>query len=500
MKVYLVGAGPGDPGLLSLKGREVLQKAEVVIYDYLANRALLDYARPGAEVVYAGKQGGDHTLSQKEISRLIISKAKEGKVVVRLKGGDPYMFGRGGEEAEELVRQQIPFEVVPGITSAIAAAAYAGIPLTHRSFASSVIFAAGHEDAEKQKSAHNWEALVKSNATLVFFMGMKNLPEICSCLLEAGLPPRTPAAVIRWGTTPRHKSLISTVKSLPAEAQKHGFSAPALIIVGKVVGLHDSLNWFEKKPLLGKGVVVTRAREQASDLLAMLTDYGANAIPFPTIEIQPLESYAEVRKTLTYINSYDWLAFTSVNGVICFFEQMQAIGLDTRALAGCKIAAIGPATAQALRKRGIRADFIPERFVAESVVQGLCALGVKGKRVLIPRAKIARDVLPEQLERAGAGVEVLPLYETRTGNARREEILELLEQKEIHCVTFSSSSTVENFFSLIPASMFKEHPEVKFACIGPITAGALAKHGLSCDLQPEEYTIPALVDALARNL
>lgn len=500
MKVYLIGAGPGDPGLLTIKGREILSKADVLVYDYLANSSFLNMARPDAEILYVGKKGGDHTLPQDEINKLIIKKAKEGKVVARLKGGDPYMFGRGGEEAEELVQAGVDFEVVPGITSAIAAAAYAGIPLTHRSYSSSVTFATGHEDPGKSESAHNWEALAKSSSTLVFFMGMKNLPEICSKLLAAGMPPRTPAALIRWGTTPQHQSLISNLKALPADAQKHGFSAPSLIVIGKVVGLHDTLNWFEKKPLLGKGVVVTRAREQASDIAALLAAQGANVIQFPTIDIQPLESYSEVRKALGYLSSYDWVAFTSVNGVSHFFEQLYAIGADARALAGCKIAAIGPATAQALKKRGLKADFIPERFVAESVVQGLTALGISGKRILIPRAMVARDVLPDKLTQAGASVDVLPMYETRPSNARQEEVLELLEQGGIQCVTFGSSSTVDNFFELIPPAKLKEHPEVKFACIGPITAKTLEKYGFSCDYQPTDYTIPALVDILIKQL
>ncbi|MDR2504019.1 MAG: uroporphyrinogen-III C-methyltransferase [Deltaproteobacteria bacterium] len=500
MKAYLIGAGPGDPGLLSLKGRDILARADVIIYDYLANRDFLDYARPEAETLYVGKQGGRHALPQKEINAIIAQKAREGKVVARLKGGDPYMFGRGGEEAEYLARHNIPFEVVPGVTSAIAAAAYAGIPLTHRSYASSVIFATGHEDADKLESAHNWEALAQSGATLVFFMGMKNLPEICARLLAAGLNPRTPAALIRWGTTPRQKSMSCSLKALPAEAQKRGFTAPCLIVIGKVVNLRDSLNWFEKKPLLGKGVVVTRAREQASDMAALLTERGAQVISFPTIEIHPLESYAEARKTIGCLNAYDWVIFTSANGVIHFFEQLHALGRDTRALAGCRVAAIGPATAQTLEKHGLRADFIPEHFVAESVARGLNALGVKDRRILIPRAKSARDLLPEQLRLAGAEADVLPLYETRPGDAHKEEFLELLRQGEVHCITFSSSSTVENFFSLIPAELLKEHPQVKLACIGPITAATLAKHGLACSFQPVEYTIPSLVEMLAQKL
>ncbi|MDL2313589.1 uroporphyrinogen-III C-methyltransferase [Desulfovibrio sp. OttesenSCG-928-C14] len=500
MKVYLIGAGPGDPGLFTLRGKEILGRADVVVYDYLANSAFLDFVRPDAEVIYAGKKGGDHTLSQEEINELIVKKARSGKMVARLKGGDPYLFGRGGEEAEELVDAGVDFEVVPGVTSGIASAAYAGIPLTHRSFASSVILATGHEGVGKSESALNWDALAKSGSTLVFYMGMKNLPEICSRLLAAGLPARTPAAVVRWGTTPRHESLVSTVKQLPADVDKQGFTAPALIIIGKVVKLREKLNWFEKRPLLGRNIVVTRAREQSSEIANLLAAYGANVIQFPTIEIKKLDDYSEVRKVLNYLGSYDWVAFTSANAVRFFWDQLYAIGKDSRALSSCKVAAIGPATAQALKSRGVRADFVPERFVAESVVKGLSAIGVKDKRILIPRARAARDVLPEQLGAAGACVEVLPMYETVPSEARKDEVLELLEAGRLDCITFGSSSTVDNFMDLVAPALLKEHQELRYACIGPITAKTLEKYGLVCDFQPTDYTIPALVEILAKNL
>ncbi|MDR2892105.1 MAG: uroporphyrinogen-III C-methyltransferase [Deltaproteobacteria bacterium] len=500
MIVYLIGAGPGDPGLLTLRGKEIISFADVVVYDYLANSSFLDFAKPDAEIIYVGKKSGEHTLSQDKINALIIEKAKEGKSVARLKGGDPYVFGRGAEEAEELVAAGIPFEEVPGVTSAIASAAYAGIPVTHRDFASSVIFATGHESPGKNGTAHDWQSMARSGSTLVFVMGMKNLPEICAKLIENGLPPRTPAALVRWGTTAHHRSLVSTVKGLPADAVKHNFSAPSLIIIGKVVKLRDTLNWFEKKPLLGKGIVVTRAREQASDLASTLAAQGANVIQFPSIDIRPLDDYSDVRKVLGYIGCYDWLAFTSVNGVKFFWDQLCALGLDSRALAACKIAAIGPATVQALKAKGIKADFIPERFVAESAVKGLCSLGVKGKRILIPRASEGRDVLPDQLRQAGADVEVLPMYNTVPNDAHKDEVLEMLEAGAIQCITFASSSTVDNFLRLIPAATLRQHPEVRYACIGPVTAKTLDRHGIVCDYQPTEYTIPALVNILVKEL
>ena len=503
MKVYLIGAGPGDPGLLTVKGRDILNRADVVVYDYLANDALLAHAREGAELIYVGKKGGDHTLPQAEINALIVAKARGGKVVARLKGGDPYMFGRGGEEAEELMAAGLEFEVVPGVTSGIAGPAYAGIPLTHRAHSSSVCFITGHEDPAKPDTAHNWEALANSASTLVFYMGMKNLPDISRKLVDAGMPGTTPAALVRWGTTGRHRSLVSTLGELPEEARRHGFSAPSLIVVGGVVSLHDKLGWFEKRPLLGKGIVVTRAREQASDSAALLAEMGADVIQFPTIEIAPLADYSKARAVIGRLSRYALTVFTSVNGVRYFWEQLNALGKDSRDLFGTRVAAIGPATAEALKARGITPDFVPEKYVAESVAQGILNIygaNMAGIKVLLPRAREARDVLPEKLVAAGALVDVLPVYETRPSQARKDEVLAKLEAGEIHCVTFGSSSTVTNFLSLIPVEILKRHPQLKFACIGPITADTLEKAGLTCHIQPGEYTIPGLARALAEKL
>lgn len=501
MKVYLIGAGPGDPGLLTLKGRDVLSFADVIVYDYLANSAFLDFAKPEAEIIYVGKKGGDHTLSQEGINQLIVDKAKEGKVVARLKGGDPYMFGRGGEEAEELLEAGIAFEEVPGITSAIAGPAYAGIPLTHRDYASSVSFITGHENPDKPGSSHNWDALAKGTSTLVFFMGMKNLPHISSQLIKHGMSPDTPAALVRWGTTPQHRSMVATIATLPEEAVAHGFAAPSLIVVGNVVTLRDKLNWFEQLPLLGKGVVVTRAREQASGMAGMLAKRGANVIQFPTITIEPLEDYNKVHAAIRSLADYEWLIFTSVNGVKHFWLQLEALGLDTRAIGSCNVAAIGPATADLLREKGITPDFIPEKYVAEGVVKGLLERGMKGKKVLLPRARVAREVLPQELEKAGAAVDVLPVYETIPAAGKREQVLDLLAAGELHCVTFGSSSTVENFFDLISADTIKQYKEqLSLACIGPVTANTLREYGFEPDIMPEEYTIPALVEELTRLL
>lgn len=501
MKVYLIGAGPGDPGLLTIKARDVLAEADVIVYDYLANSEFLSFAKPGAEIIYVGKKGGDHTLSQEGINQLIVDKAKEGKVVARLKGGDPYMFGRGGEEAEELLDAGVPFEEIPGITSAIAGPAYAGIPLTHRDYASSVAFITGHENPDKPGSSHNWDALAKGTSTLVFFMGMKNLPHISAQLIKHGMDPNTPAALVHWGTTTRHRSMASTIEKLPVEGPAQGFTSPSLIVVGGVVNLRERLNWYEQLPLLGKNVVVTRAREQASGMAAMLRKLGANVIQFPTIQINPLADYADVHAAIKKIAEYEWLIFTSVNGVKHFWLQLTALGLDTRAIGAAKVAAIGPATADILREKGIEPDFIPEKYVAEGVVQGLLERGMNGSKVLLPRAKEAREVLPEELRKAGATVDILPVYETVPAGEAKEAVLELLEQNELHCVTFGSSSTVENFFALVEPERIKAHKNsVKLASIGPITAKTLEQFGFAPDIQPEDYTIPALVEELKGKL
>lgn len=500
MKVYLIGAGPGDPGLLTIKAKQVIETADIIVWDYLANEKFLDYCRPDAEMIYVGKKGGDHTLPQDKINDLLIEKAREGKTIARLKGGDPYVFGRGGEEAEELLEAGVPFEVVPGITAGVAAPAYAGIPVTHREHTTSVCFITGHEDPTKEKSGHNWAVYAQSESTLVFYMGVKNLPMIADNLISNGRDPKTPVALVRWGTRCNQESMVSTLDSVADEAAKRGFKAPSIIVVGSVCELHDKLNWFEQKPLLGRGVVVTRAREQASSLSDRLADLGACVHQFPTIDITPLDDYAPVRDAIGRLARYDWLVFTSVNGVKHFWNQLAALRLDARALCGCQVAAIGPATADALKDKGIIPDFVPSKYVAEHVVEGMLKLGVEGKRVLIPRAKVAREVLPEELRRAGADVEILPVYETRPSDRGRDDVMAAIEAGEVHCITFASSSTVENFFDKVSPEFMKAHPEVRLACIGPVTAKTLEGFGFTPHIQPEDYTIPALADALAGKL
>ncbi|MBD5417027.1 MAG: uroporphyrinogen-III C-methyltransferase [Desulfovibrio sp.] len=504
MLVYLLGAGPGDPGLLTLKARDALARADVVVYDALANPSLLDHARPDAERIYVGKIADKHALPQHEINALLVRKAQEGggRVVARLKGGDPYIFGRGGEEAEALVAAGVPFEEVPGVTSAIAAPAYAGIPLTHRDFASSVTIITGHESPDKPGSVHNWEALAKSASTLVFVMGMKNLPDIAANLIRAGMAADTPAALVYRGTTPRQRSLVAPLEELPREAVAQGFSNPSIIVVGKVAELNASLDWFGKKPLLGRRVVVTRAREQASGLAARLTELGAEVIQFPTIEISEPESYGPLDAAIAGLGAYDWLIFTSVNGVRHFWQRLEAAGKDSRALGGLRVAAIGPATAEALASRGIRADFVPPKYQAEDVAEGLKAVAGKeiaGMRFLLPRAREAREVLPDELRKAAAVVGVVPAYVTVPAAGRKDEVLQLLEAGKLDCVSFGSSSTVENFLALVPEELLKAHPETVLAAIGPVTGRTLERHGLKAAVMPQDYTIPALADAIAAH-
>lgn len=501
MKVWLVGAGPGDAGLLTLNGRDVLEQAAVVIYDALANPRLLEFARPDAELIYVGKIADRHALPQSKINELLVEKALEKGSVVRLKGGDPYVFGRGGEEAAWLAERDIPFEVVPGVTSAIAAPAYAGIPLTHRDFVSSVLIITGHERPDKGESALNWPAFVSSGATLVFLMGMKNLPAICANLIAAGMDGEMPAAVIYRGATPLQKTVFAPLAELPEQAARLG--NPSVIVVGKVTTLAPLLDWYGKKPLLGRSIVVTRAREQASGLAARLGELGARVVECPAIEIVPLQDYAACDSALVHLAQYGWIIFTSVNGVKYFWERLAYHNMDTRSLAGCKVAAIGPATAHALRTLGVAPDLIPPEYVAESVASALLERegeNLNGMRILLPRAARARAALPDELAAKGAIVDIVPMYETRPGQGGIAEVRDLLAARELDCITFASSSTVENFLKLVSAEELQKHPEITFAAIGPITAQTLARHGLVAHLQPPEYTIDSLVATLVEDL
>jgi uroporphyrinogen III methyltransferase/synthase len=496
-KVYLVGAGPGDPGLITVKGIQALAAAEVVIYDYLASPALLSHARSHAELIYVGKKGGEHTLPQEEINALLVRKARENKVVTRLKGGDPFVFGRGGEEAEVLAAAGIPFEVVPGVTSAVAAPAYAGIPLSHRRLTSTIAFVTGHEDPTKEDSSIDWPSLARGIGTLVFFMGVKNLPNIVQRLVAAGRPPETPAALVRWGTTPGQQTVTGCLGDIVARAKKAGIKAPAVIVVGEVVALREKLKWFEDRPLFGRRIVVTRSREQASDLTTALTDLGAECLECPTIRIVPPDDPRPLDQAIADLPSFQWVVFTSVNGVGRFFERLFASGKDARALGHARTAAIGPATAAKLRSFGLSSDLIPADFRAEAVVEAFRREPVAGRQILLPRAQEARPVLPQELAAMGAVVREVPAYKTVPAGPDGSALLEWLERRPVDVVTFTSSSTAKNFKSLLPAERFESLAAgLPAACIGPVTAGTARDLGFDVRLVADEYTIPGLCRAL----
>ena len=497
-KVYLIGAGPGDPGLITVKGLACLKKADVVIYDYLANEQLLSSAKEGAERVYVGKKGGDHTLSQEQINALIIREAKEGKIVARLKGGDPFIFGRGGEEAEEMTEAGIPFEIIPGITSAIAVPAYAGIPLTHRDYTSTVAFITGHEDPTKEESKIAWDKISLGAGTLVFLMGAGNLPTIAAELMKNGRDPETPVALIQRGTLPEQETIVGKLGAIGEIARREKIKPPLIIVVGEVVALREKLSWFESLPLFGKRILVTRSREQASDLSERLRELGAMPVEFPTIEVIPPESWADVDHCAAQMTMYDWIIFTSVNGVKYFLERLFTLGGDIRDLQGPRVCAIGPKTAEALEVLKVRVDFIPSEYRAESIFAGLRDENLKGKRILIPRAKVARDVLPEELRKAGAMVDVVEVYRTVRPGGNAEEVEALLKEGAISAVTFTSSSTVINFVEMVGAQAVRKLiAGVPIASIGPVTAEKAQSFGIETTVMPREYTIPALVDALA---
>ncbi len=495
-KVYLIGAGPGDPGLFTLKGMRCLEAADVVIYDYLANPRLLRHVRPGAELIYVGKQAGQHTLSQEEIGRLLVARAQEGKVVARLKGGDPFIFGRGGEEAEDLVAARIPFEVVPGVTAALAAPAYAGIPLTHRDFTSTVAFVTGHEDPTKEESSIAWDKVATGIGTLVFFMGVSQLPEIVGKLVRHGRSPATPAAVIRWGTRAEQEVVTGTLADLAEKSQ--GMKPPALIVVGEVVALREKLQWFEALPLAGTRILITRAREQASSFAHLLEAAGAEVVEFPTISFAPPDTWAPLDAAIGRLREYQWLILTSANGVRFFWERLQVAGRDARDLSGIMVCAIGPATAAALRSRGIRADRVPTEFRAEALVEAIGTDRIRGSRMLLARAAEAREVIPEELTSRGAHVDVVPAYRT-VKPSPDADALRLLREGKIHVVTFTSSSTVKNFFDLVGKEGEDLLKGVVVAGIGPITAETAAGYGIVCQIMPDSYTIPALTEAIVQH-
>ncbi len=482
MTVHVVGAGPGDPGLLTARALELLARADVIVYDRLIPATALDDARAEAELIYVGKEGGGESVSQEEINRVLVERGAAGAEVVRLKGGDPFVFGRGGEEAQALRDAGVPFEVVPGVTAGVAAPAYAGIPVTHRDAASAVAFVTGHEHPTKPDSALDWAALARFPGTLVFYMGVRRLDAIAARLIECGRDANEPAAVVERGTLPGQRTVVATLATIAQRAQEASIRAPAVALVGQVAELRDQLCWFEDRPLAGLSVAVTRARAQASGLAARLRALGAEAIETPSIRIAPLDGPPPEP------GRHDLVCLTSPNGVSCLFDRLFAAGLDARAFSGARVAAIGPGTARALRERGVIADIVPERFVAEGLVEALA--GVPVRRALIARAAQARDVLPDALRERGAEVDVMALYETV---AERLDEAERVALGRADYITFTSSSTVR----FLLESLGRGLPEgARLVSIGPVTSEALRDHGLEPHVEASRHDIDGLVEAL----
>jgi uroporphyrinogen III methyltransferase/synthase len=498
-KLYLVGAGPGDPSLLTLKGRRCLELADVVVYDYLANSRLLEFTPPGCERLLVGKHGGGARVDQEHINRLLVGRALQGKVVVRLKGGDPFIFGRGAEEALAARQAGIDYEVVPGVTSAIAVPAYAGIPLTHRDLASGVSFVAGYEYPGKHESAVRWGPLAATGTTLVILMTQRQLAGNMERLVAGGLDPDTPAAVVTWGTRAAQRTVIGTAATIADEAARAHIDPPAIAIVGDVVRLRQQLEWFERRPLFGTRIVITRPRQQAADFADQLEALGAEIIPFPTIETVAVPASDALDGAIRRAADFDWVVFTSANGVRVFFDRLRQLGADIRAWHRARFAAIGPQTARALEACCVCVDAVPDEFRAEGVIEVLGRHDLAGRRVLLPRAAGARQILPEKLRALGATVEEVITYAAVRPNADTSELRTLLTQGQIDLLTFTSSSTVDHFVALMGDDVRLLVGRTTIGCIGPITAETVRRYGWEAQIQPAAYTIPAFVEAIIQH-
>jgi len=509
-KVYLVGAGPGDIGLLTVKGLRCLQKAEVVIYDFHLNAQILNYINHKAEFIYAGKRGGHHTMNQDEINAMLIKKAKEGSIICRLKGGDPFVFGRGGEEAEILSKEGVEFEIVPGVSSSIAAPAYAGIPLTHRLFSSSFAVIPGYEDITKEESAIKWSKLATGVGTLVFLMAVKNVASIAQKLIDNGLSPDTPVAIVRWGTRPDQKTIVGTLENIAGVLKENEIKPPAVMVVGEVVKLRESLNWYEKKPMFGHRILVTREHLEGFEPLEEL---GAEILAFPTIEIVPPRNYNELDNAIDSIETYHWLIFTSRNGVKYFLGRFFEKDRDIRDLKGINICTIGNRTAREIEKYGLKVDLIPERFHAEGLIDAIIKMQakkrkskiksskskiLKGVRFLLPRAEVAREVFPETVRGLGGEIDVPVVYRTIKPESHGKRLRRFLREGKITIATFTSASTFYNFKEIIGEDVEKLLKGVAIAAIGPVTAKAIEKTGLHVAIMPRESTIDEMVAEIIR--
>lgn len=497
--VFLVGAGPGDPGLITVRGARLLEQADVVVYDYLSNPRLLSYC-PRAEVIYVGKKAAAHSMPQEQINALLVEKARAGKRIVRLKGGDPFVFGRGGEECQALVDAGVAFEIVPGITAAIAAPAYAGIPVTHRDFNSSFTFVTGHErdDGEEPATNIDWEAIAKLPC-VAFYMGAKSLPKICRRLIDNGMPPETAAATIQWGTMPAQRTVVSTLDRLAQDVAAAGLGAPAITVIGKVVELRKTLAWVERRPLFGQTIVVTRTRQQVSEISQKLEELGAAVIEAPTIELNEPEDFTEVDAALTRAGDFDWVCFTSVNGVTAARKRLAELGKDARVFGKAKLAAIGSTTAAAIeRELCLKVDLCPPSFVAEALADELVKRNeVAGRHFLLLRADIARPVLRDRLSANGAAnVSDVAIYETRTAQKLPAGLFEAIDAGRITWITFSSSSTVKNFLALLGPDYRDRLSRTKLASIGPVTTATLRESGLTPVAEARTFNIDGLIEAI----
>jgi len=496
--VYLVGAGPGDAGLMTLRGAELLGRADVVIYDALVNGDLLRLAPPGAEVIYAGKRSGYHAIPQDELNRLLVEKARDGKCVVRLKGGDPYVFGRGGEEAEELAAAKVPFEVVPGISSSIAGPNYAGIPLTHRDYCSSFSVITGHEDPTKEEAGVDWAQVAKAPGTKVVLMGVKRIGKIAGALMANGMAAATPVGVIRWATTGRQQSVCGTLQTIAAVVEAAEFESPAIIVIGEVVRLREKLNWFEKRPLFGQRIVVTRTRQQASQLSRQLQERGADVLEIPVIRTVPPTDRQAIADVLLELNSYDWVIFTSPNGVSAFFDFFFKAFGDLRDIGGVRIAAVGAATAAKIRELHLTVDLTPDEYVTAKIAGALTKYeSIDNLKILLLRAEVANKELPRKLEEMGAIVDDVACYKTAPETEDRNGAVARFLESGADWITFTSSSTVENFNARFDMKKLAErYPQLKLASIGPETSKALAALGLKPAVEAKKHTIDGLVKAI----
>ena len=496
-KVYLVGAGPGDPGLITTKGARCLEQAQVVLYDRLLDPSLLDLAPESARRVFVGKERDRQAMSQSEINQFLVDEGNAGNVVVRLKGGDPFVFGRGGEEALALAQNGVSFEVVPGVTSAVAAPAYAGIPLTHRGAASCFTVVSGSEDPSKPNSSVNWEALARTGGTLVVLMGWQPLQSIFDTLIKEDMSPHTPVALVQWGTWPQQATVTGTLENAVALGKTAGLRPPVAAVIGPVADLRQELSWFDQRPLFGKKVLITRSRTQASQFRLLLEELGAQPVEIPAIQTVDLEDFTELDSALFRLGEFQWAIFASINAVDSVFERLRLLGKDSRAFGGVKVGAIGPATSNALADRGITPDFVPSRSVSEVVLSELEGMDWTGVPVLLPAADIGRDALARGLSQRGAKVERIAAYRTIPTDGMAEKARSTLEQN-VDFVTFTSSSTVQNLLSMLDGDR-RALERSKIACIGPTTAATAEQMGLRVDLVAPVHTVQGLVDALVEH-